>query len=659
VKIKRLLLFNLPNKVAASTLVLICVGFWPLIYFTTTKLEAHLTRLLQSQQVSSVNLVANDLEQKILLRTQALQDVADALPIDKVHDPAAVTAYFEKRLAIYRLFTYGVVLIGADGFGIADYPKVENRSHADYRQFEYFREVLATGKPAIGKPRLGRFTKQPGVGIAIPVKDDKDEIKAVLVGIIGLTDRAVFDQTHARLGKTGEYVLLSARDRLVIIDPASQDGLRELAPVGKDPVMDRFMTGFEGATVMDQFHHVESLAAAKTILDGRWLVVGMLPTEEAFAPIVRLKTEISLAAILILIVILCLMVWLIHYQLRPLTEATRTLTRMVSDGTPLHELPVTSGDEVGQLLRAFNQLQKELQASHQAVFEQKEFLRSVYENEPECVNVISTSGALLDMNPAGLAMFEVKNIEEARRYGLLNFIHPDFRESFAAFNRRICAGETGVLEFLLIGKEGTPLWLETHATPLRDDMGQITGLIGITRDITESRALHQELKYQAQNDYLTGLSNRRRFMELAEQELVRTTRYRKQLSIFMVDIDYFKKVNDTYGHKTGDVVLQQLSETLRSTLREIDVIGRLGGEEFAVLLPETALSEATEVAERLRERVAEQEIVLETGMPLHFTVSIGVACLQQKNSNIDMLLNLADEALYKAKEGGRNRVFVG
>ena len=552
-----------------------------------------------------------------------------------------------------------MVLIGTNGFGIADYPKVENRAIADYRQLEYFRTVLATGKPAIGKPRLGRFTKEPGVGVAVPVKDAQGKIKAVMVGYIGLTDRSVFDQTYARLGKTGEYVLLSVRDRLVITDPTSRDSLRELEPAGKDPVMDRFMSGFEGAAVLDKFHHVKSLVAAKAILDGTWLVVGVLPTEEAFAPIVRLKTEISLAATLILIVIVCLMVWLIHYQLRPLTEATRTLTNMVSDGTPLHELPITSNDEVGQLFRAFNQLQKELRSSHQAVFEQKEFLRSVFENEPECVNVISTRGELLDMNPAGLTMFEVKNIEEARQYGLMNFIHPDFRENFAAFNRQVCEGATGVLEFLLIGKAGTPLWLETHATPLRNDEGQITGLIGITRDITESRALHQELKFQAQNDYLTGLSNRRRFMELAEQELVRTTRYRKQLSIFMVDIDYFKKVNDTYGHKTGDVVLQQLSETLRSTLREIDVIGRLGGEEFAVLLPETALSEAAEVAERLRERVAEQEIVLETGMPLHFTVSIGVACLQQKNSNIDMLLNLADEALYKAKEGGRNRVFVG
>ena len=126
----------------------------------------------------------------------------------------------------------------------------------------------------------------------------------------------------------------------------------------------------------------------------------------------------------------------------------------------------------------------------------------------------------------------------------------------------------------------------------------------------------------------------------------------------MVDIDHFKRVNDTHGHKTGDVVLQKMSALMQESLREIDVIGRLGGEEFAVLLPETALEEAREVAERLRARVAEEEFVLEEGMPLRVTISVGVATMKQKSLNIDMLLSVADEALYKAKHAGRNQVCV-
>jgi diguanylate cyclase (GGDEF)-like protein len=147
-------------------------------------------------------------------------------------------------------------------------------------------------------------------------------------------------------------------------------------------------------------------------------------------------------------------------------------------------------------------------------------------------------------------------------------------------------------------------------------------------------------------------------MELAEQELNRAVRYGNPLSIFMMDIDFFKRVNDTHGHKVGDIVLKKLAEICQQTLREVDVIGRLGGEEFAILLPETGKIESTEAAERLREAIENAKVSLESGLPLQFTVSIGVSSLLSKEDNIDVLLNCADKALYRAKKSGRNRVCV-
>jgi diguanylate cyclase (GGDEF)-like protein/PAS domain S-box-containing protein len=197
-------------------------------------------------------------------------------------------------------------------------------------------------------------------------------------------------------------------------------------------------------------------------------------------------------------------------------------------------------------------------------------------------------------------------------------------------------------------------------TPIYEDESKtsILGLCGISTDITELELLKEKLEQQAQQDYLTGLSNRRHFMEQGEMEFSRVQRYGEALCLFMLDIDHFKNINDTYGHKAGDIVLQRLSDVMRETLRTVDIIGRMGGEEFAVLLPETDLQEATEVAERLREKIARTEVVLEAGMPLHFTVSIGVTTLQGKNANLDILLNQADQALYQAKKSGRNRVCV-
>lgn len=145
-------------------------------------------------------------------------------------------------------------------------------------------------------------------------------------------------------------------------------------------------------------------------------------------------------------------------------------------------------------------------------------------------------------------------------------------------------------------------------------------------------------------------------MHLAEVELSRSVRYKNNLSLFMMDIDYFKKVNDTYGHKAGDAVLIMLAEIFRKTLREVDIVGRIGGEEFAVLLPETDKEMAVEVGERLRVNIESSKVSIENGQPINFTVSIGVTSLKDKDANLDMLLSLADKALYEAKESGRNKV---
>jgi diguanylate cyclase (GGDEF)-like protein len=126
----------------------------------------------------------------------------------------------------------------------------------------------------------------------------------------------------------------------------------------------------------------------------------------------------------------------------------------------------------------------------------------------------------------------------------------------------------------------------------------------------------------------------------------------------MIDIDHFKNVNDTYGHQIGDLVLQKLGAVFLETLRDIDRVGRVGGEEFAVVLPQTDEVRAIEVAERLRQLVEATEIALKHGLPLHFTISIGVTTLVDTKANIDTLLGQADQALYKAKHLGRNQVCV-
>jgi diguanylate cyclase (GGDEF)-like protein len=169
--------------------------------------------------------------------------------------------------------------------------------------------------------------------------------------------------------------------------------------------------------------------------------------------------------------------------------------------------------------------------------------------------------------------------------------------------------------------------------------------------------MDDELRVLATTDFLTGLPNRREFMgRLAEEEGRLQRDISARAAVLLLDIDHFKRINDEYGHAAGDAVLRQLANLMREGQRKIDVLGRIGGEEFAVLLPGTALGAAAVFAERLRARVEQAPMQLDDGVTLHITVSIGIASLGGKIGGGDPALIRADQALYCAKRGGRNRV---
>jgi diguanylate cyclase (GGDEF)-like protein len=177
----------------------------------------------------------------------------------------------------------------------------------------------------------------------------------------------------------------------------------------------------------------------------------------------------------------------------------------------------------------------------------------------------------------------------------------------------------------------------------------------LEREITERQQAQAKLVELATTDSLTGLHNRRYFMETATQEFERARRYRMPLSLLMVDADRFKLINDRFGHHMGDEVLKTLAMIGQHQLREIDLFARLGGEEFAILFPQTDFVDARAAAERLRQAIAEHTVDTEQGL-LNFTVSLGLASLNPVTVDLEDLLRQADIALYQAKQNGRNRV---
>jgi diguanylate cyclase (GGDEF)-like protein len=173
------------------------------------------------------------------------------------------------------------------------------------------------------------------------------------------------------------------------------------------------------------------------------------------------------------------------------------------------------------------------------------------------------------------------------------------------------------------------------------------------RLITRQQVLTDELTRLAENDYLTGLYNRSKLTEKLEVELKRHQRYKRELSVILIDVDYFKQTNDSMGHIAGDRLLKAISSRISDTIRDVDILGRWGGEEFLVICPETDLQGATLLAKKLRESI-ERAPFGDLGSK---TVSCGVAAIES-NTSLVTLIHRADQALYAAKDAGRNRVAV-
>lgn len=214
--------------------------------------------------------------------------------------------------------------------------------------------------------------------------------------------------------------------------------------------------------------------------------------------------------------------------------------------------------------------------------------------------------------------------------------------------------------------DGSRFWGSSLVSPLRssaDQGSQLQSCCGqsptrtyslIIRDTSEQRESHEALRRALSCDHLTGLANRRAFFEAGERECRRWQGRPRALSLIIFDADHFKAINDSYGHPAGDAVLRHLAEALQALFRTIDVVARLGGEEFVVLLPAADVDEALLAAQRLCARVAAQAVGTEEGA-IRYTVSAGVATMDSEVHDLDGLIKRADQALYRAKANGRNR----
>lgn len=324
-------------------------------------------------------------------------------------------------------------------------------------------------------------------------------------------------------------------------------------------------------------------------------------------------------------------------------------------------------EERTEEISAVNELlHKEIQdrsRTEEELCRSESFLSTIFDSFHDPLSIVDREYRMVKFNDAYLRArnMQPKDLFSKRCYEALykrNTICEDCVVEKTFQSADPCAKEKQVVH-----PNGTGTWLEIYTYPIFDQNRTVTHVIQYARDITDRKKAEEEkkqlitkLNHLSTTDSLTGLLNRRALTDTLHHEIDRAQRYDSDLSLILCDVDKFKKINDTYGHAAGDKALQAVAEFLHKNLRRADILGRYGGDEFMIILPETSLDGAKNLAEKIRVFTSGSDVALMGKNRIRITLSIGVASCCTPSDDIDTLVSLADTALYTSKEGGRNRV---
>jgi diguanylate cyclase (GGDEF)-like protein len=274
---------------------------------------------------------------------------------------------------------------------------------------------------------------------------------------------------------------------------------------------------------------------------------------------------------------------------------------------------------------------------------------TIFENNSAGMVVLGPGKRIIDYNKAAEKFFEAIDIS-LNNYPIEHILNrePKLLEIFECENS---------CDFSLV-IDGKERFFEIDVVPLGGPHDGNTRMLKSIRDVTEERKIQEKLILLATIDSLSGLYNRAEFMNLAKREFAWAKRNNEELSLLIMDLDNFKIINDTFGHAAGDEIIREIGSIIMKSFRKTDIAGRIGGEEFAVVLKNASLEEAKKIAEKFRETVAKRKVVYRE-QEISFMVSIGVAAIRGNTddiNDIEDILKMADDALYKAKAKGRNCV---
>ncbi|ATD62105.1 diguanylate cyclase [Janthinobacterium svalbardensis] len=653
--LRRRLPASLKARMSVVVFLLVLTAVASLALATLSVAERGMRDVTGRQQYVSLASAAVFIDEELDAKRNVLRAMADSLAASGAHDDAGLQRFLAAQTVLGKEF-YTAGVAATDGSLLASMGPVKPQAGMTLKGRPYFDQTLATRRSVISAPLNGSISGMPLVVVTQPVFDAHGAMRYVLAASVNLRQPDFLGRLGVLKPGTGGYLYIMTSEGVIVEHPDKSRIMQHIDAHG--PVSEptrRAMQGFEGWLTGTTTQGVDALFAYHRIASTGWILASVYPMSDAFAPLHAIRSKILLAAVL-LAALAGLAGWRVVLRLlQPLERLRHHVHEIRRQRLGIGALQIERRDEIGDLSRDFYSLVAEREIAEAQTRDSERRLKLLTDHVPVVIVYIDREHRYQFINATFEKWFG-RSRKESMMQSIRDVLGEEAYQLREAYLQRAFSGEAVEYEFTIDGegKAGRRAF-QTSYVPDVGESGAVEGVYGLIHEITKTKAEHTALQFAAATDTLTGIANRRRFDEQLAQSMQRTRVTRAPMALAYLDIDRFKAINDSLGHKAGDEVLKEFAARLVRSVRASDLVARLAGDEFVIIFEGVnSAAEVRQIGAKIIDAIR-QPFELASG-PLPVTTSVGIAIFREGALTPAQLLDLADQALYAAKGQGRDGV---